>query len=225
MTLKLYFHPLSSYCQKALIAFYEKDLPFEPHIVDLGDPAQAAELKALWPIGKFPVLRDDARNVTVAEATVIIEYLDLHYPGRVRLVPEDADQAWQTRMRDRVFDLYVDEQMQTMVGNRRRPDDSKDPLGVSFAKARLTSALGMIDAEMAGRTNVSGTSTDNWTMGEAFTMADCAAAPALFYANQVMPFGDSHPHAMRYFERLTQRPSYARVQREAEPYFHLFPKS
>lgn len=222
MTLKLYFHPLSSYCQKALIAFYEKDLPFEPHVVDFGDPVQAAELKALWPIGKFPVLRDEARDVTVAEATIIIEYLDLHYPERTRLVPENTELAWQTRMRDRVFDLYVDEQMQTIVGNRRRPADSKDPLGVTLAKARLATALGMIETEIAGRTSAGG--TDNWTMGDAFTMADCAAAPALFYANQVMPFADTHPHAMRYFERLTQRPSYARVLREAEPYFHLFPK-
>lgn len=215
MTLKLYFHPLSSYCQKALIAFYENDVPFEPHIVDLGDPAQAAHLKSLWPIGKFPVLRDEARGATVAETTIIIEYLDLHYPGPTRFVPNDADLAWQTRMHDRLYDLYVNEQMQTIVGNRRRPADQKDPMGVEHASARLKTALDIIDGEMAGRT---------WAMGDAFTMVDCAAAPALFYADQVMPFGETHRHAMRYFERLTQRPSYARVRREAEPYFHLFPK-
>lgn len=215
MSLKLYFHPLSSYCQKALIALYENDVPFEPHIVDFGDSAQAAHLRSLWPIGKFPVLRDEARGVTVAEASIIIEYLDLHYPGPVRLVPADADIAWQVRMRDRLYDLYVDDQMQTIVGNRRRPPDQKDPLGVDFAKARLKSALDLIDSEMAER---------SWAMGDAFTMVDCAAAPALFYADQVMPFGETHRHAMHYFERLTQRPSYARVRKEAEPYFHLFPK-
>jgi glutathione S-transferase len=215
MTLKLYFHPLSSYCQKAVIAFYENDVPFEPRVLNIFDEATSAEVKALWPIGKFPVLRDEARGVTVAEASIIIEYLGLHYPGPVALLPADADFAWQTRMRDRFYDLYVNDQMQTIVANRNRPMDNKDPFGVEQAQARLRTALGILDADMAG--NV-------WTMGDTFTMADCAAAPALFYANQVMPFGDTFPSLAQYFERLSQRPSYARALKEAEPFFHLFPQ-
>ena len=112
MSLKLYFHPLSSFCQKALIAFYENDTPFEPLIVDLTDEVSSAEFKKIWPIGKFPVLRDEARDRTVPESTTIIEYLDLHYPGRIRLVPADAELARQTRLTDRFFDLYVHLPMQ-----------------------------------------------------------------------------------------------------------------
>jgi glutathione S-transferase len=214
--LHLYFHPLSSFCQKALIALYENDTPFVPHIVDLGDPAAAAALKQLWPIGKFPVLRDEAMRQTVPESNIIIEYLTQYYPGRIALVPADPDLAWQTRLRDRFYDLYVNEPMQKIVGDRLRPDDKKDPFGVEHARARLRTALDMIEQEMAGST---------WAMGEAFTMADCAAAPALFYANLVMPFGDTHSNAMAYFDRLMQRPSFARAVAEAKPYFHLFPHS
>lgn len=214
--LHLYFHPLSSFCQKAVIALYENDTPFVPHIVDLGDPAAAAALKQLWPIGKFPVLRDEAKDRTVPESNIIIEYLTQYYPGRVALVPADPELAWQTRLRDRFYDLYVNESMQKIVGDRLRPADQKDPFGVEHARARLRTALDMIEKEIVGNT---------WAMGETFTMADCAAAPALFYANQVMPFGDTHPTAMAYFERLTRRPSYARAAAEARPYFHLFPHS
>ncbi|MEW6641974.1 MAG: glutathione S-transferase family protein [Pseudomonadota bacterium] len=215
MTLKLYFHPLSSYCQKAVIAFYENDIAFTPSVLNIGDPAESAEVKALWPIGKFPVLRDEARGVTVGEASVIIEYLALHHPGPVSLVPADPEEAWQMRMRDRFFDLYVNDQIGIIIASRMRPADQKDRMGVEAARARLCKALDVIEAEMASRT---------WAAGERFTMADCAAAPALFYANQVLPFADSHPHAMRYFERLAQRPSYARVRKEAEPYLHLVPQ-
>lgn len=212
----LYFHPLSSFCQKAVIALYENDTPFVPHIVDLADEAAAAALKQLWPIGKFPVLRDEARRQTVPESNIIIEYLTQYYPGRTALVPADPDLAWRTRLRDRFYDLYVNEPMQKIVGDRLRPADQKDPFGVEHARARLRTSLGMIEEEMAAST---------WAMGEAFTMADCAAAPALLYANLVMPFGNTHPIAMAYFDRLAQRPSYARALAEAKPYFHLFPHS
>jgi glutathione S-transferase len=215
MTLKLYFHPLSSFCQKALVALYENDTPFEPVIVDLGDPAQRDALLTLWPMGKFPVLRDEARNQTIAESSIIIEYLDQFYPGTTQLVPADADLAWQTRLRDRFYDLYVNEPMQKIVGDRRRPPDAKDPHGVAQARARLQGAYAMIEQEMADRT---------WAMDDAFTMADCAAAPALFYANLVLPFGDTHENVAAYFERLMTRPSFARAVAEAKPYFHLFPK-
>jgi len=215
MALKLYFHPLASFCQKALIALYENDTQFEPHIVNLADETESAELKKIWPIGKFPVLRDEARDWTIPESTIIIEYLAQHYPGKAQLIPADADLARQTRFRDRFFDLYVHDPMQKVVGDRLRPPTGKDPLGVEQAKARIETAYGMIDQEMATRT---------WAMGDTFSMADCAAAPALFYANLVLPFGDRHTNTARYFDRLMKRPSFARVVEEAKPYFHMFPK-
>jgi glutathione S-transferase len=215
MSLKLYFHPLSSFCQKALIAFYENDTPFEPHIVDLSDESSSAEFKKIWPIGKFPVLRDDAKGRTIPESSIIIEYLGLHYPGRIQLVPADADLARQTRMRDRFYDLYVHLPMQKVVTDRLRPAGKNDPHGVELAKAQLQTAYGMIDREMATKT---------WAMGDAFSMADCAAAPPLFYANLVLPFGDTHRNMAAYFGRLMERPSFARAVEEAKPYLAKFPK-
>lgn len=135
MSLKLYFHPLSSFCQKVLVALYENDTPFEPHIVDLGNETEAAEFKKLWPIGKFPVLRDEARDWTMPESTIIIEYLDQHYPGSTKLVPNDPDLARQTRMRDRFYDLYVQGPMQKIVGDRLRPAGKNDPYGVAQARS------------------------------------------------------------------------------------------
>jgi glutathione S-transferase len=214
MSLLLYFHPLSSFCQKALVALYENDTPFERRIVDLGDETSRAAFLAVWPIGKFPVLRDEGRDRTIPESSIIIEYLHAHYPGRTKLLPDDADGALQVRLWDRFYDQHVMEPMQLIVANRLRPDGRKDPFGVEKAKARLQTAYAVIEREMATRT---------WAAGEAFSMADCAAAPALFYADKVMPFGDAHANMARYFARLRQRPSYARALAEAEPYFHLFP--
>jgi glutathione S-transferase len=215
MSLKLYFHPLSSSCQKALIAFYENDTPFEPHIVDLGDETSSAEFKKIWPLGKFPVLRDDARNRTVPESSIIIEYLAQNYPGKVQLVPADADLARETRLRDRFYDLYVNVPMQKVVTDKLRPAGKSDPHGVELAKAQLQTACGIIEQEMGTKT---------WAMGDAFSMADCAAAPALFYADKVMPLRDTYKNAAAYLGRLTQRPSFARAVEEAKPYFSLFPK-
>jgi glutathione S-transferase len=215
MSLTLHFHPLASYCHKALIALYENDTPFTPHMVDLSDETERAALLKLWPIGKFPVLRDDARDQTIPESTIIIEYLDSHYPGKTQLMPTDVDRAWQTRLRDRFYDLYVQEPMQKIVGDRMRPAGNKDPHGVEEARARLLTAYGMIEQEMATR---------RWAMGDAFSLADCAAAPALFFANEVLPFGDPHRNVAAYLDRLKARASYARVLREAEPYFAMFPR-
>lgn len=215
VSLTLHFHPLSSFCQKVLVALYENDTPFTPHIVVLGDAAAHAALQKLWPIGKFPVLRDEGRGETVPESSIIIEYLARHYPGRTQLVPAEPELAWRTRLADRFYDLYVQEPMQKIVGDRRRPPDGKDPFGVAQEKARLATAYGMIEREMAART---------WAMGDVFTMADCAAAPALFYADKVLPFGDTHKNTAAYFDRLMQRPSFARAVKEAQPYFSLFPQ-
>jgi glutathione S-transferase len=214
-SLHLYFHPLSSFCQKALIALYENDTPFVPHIVNLGDPEHHAAFVKIWPIGKFPVLRDESRDRTVPESSIVIEYLAQHYPGRSKLLPSDPDLAIQTRLRDRFYDLYVNEPMQKIVGDRLRPEGQKDLAGVQQARARLRTSLRMIEEDIAAKT---------WDMGETFTMADCAAAPALFYADKVMPFGETHPRAMAYFQRLAQRPSYARVFEQSKPYLSLFPQ-
>ena len=215
MSLTLYFHPLSSFCQKALTALYENDTPFGRHIVDLLDEASSAAFRKIWPIGKFPVLRDEARDRTIPESSIIIEYLALHYPGKTQLVPEDAELARQTRLRDRFFDLYVNMPMQKVVTDKLRPEGKNDPYGVEEAKARLQTACRMVDEDMAART---------WAMGEDFTMADCAAAPALFYADQLMPLAGTYEHAAAYLDRLMARPSFARVHKEAQPYWAMFPK-
>jgi glutathione S-transferase len=215
MSLTLHFHPLASYCWKALIALYENDIPFTPNLVDLGDPAERAALVKLWGIGKFPVLRDDARNETVPESSIIIEYLDTHYRGRTRFIPDDGDRALQTRLRDRFYDLYVHLPMQKIMTDRLRPDGKQDPYGVEEARAQLRTSYAMIEQQMA---------QGSWAMGEDFSLADCGAGPPLFYGNMVVPFGDAHKNLAAYFERLKARPSFARVLKEAEPYFQMVPK-
>jgi glutathione S-transferase len=215
MSLTLHYHPLSSYCWKALIALYETGAAFTPKLVDLGNETERNALLRLWPIGKFPVLQDDARRQIIPESSIIIEYLARYYPGRTQFIPEDPDRAWQTRLRDRFYDLYVHSPMQKIIGDRLRPEGSWDLHGVAEARAQLRTAYGMIEQQM-----VSG----GWAMGEAFSLADCAAAPALFYGNMVEPFGAGFGNVTAYFERLKARPSFARVLREAEPYFKMVPQ-
>ncbi len=170
----------------------------------------------------MPVLRDEARDRLVPESSIIIEYLARHYPGKIKLLPADPDLALQTRLRDRFFDLYVAEPMQKIVTDRLRPPGQEDPHGVASARALLRTACDMIEQAMAlGQDGASKT----WAMGDAFSMADCAAAPALFYADWVAPLGATHPRTAAYLERLKQRPSFARVVEEAEPYRPLFPKA
>ena len=214
MALQLYYHPLASFCHKVLIALYEGSIAFKPIIVDLGDEESAARFRAVWPIAKMPVLRDEARGHTVAESTIIIEYLDLHYPAAARLLPADPDRAWQARMWDRFYDHYVQEPMQKIVGDRLRPADSYDPFGVERAIAQLHEAYQTIERFLDLRA---------WTLGGEFTLADCSAAPALFYANTVAPIGRDCGKLSAYLSRLMARPSFARVLAEAEPYFKLFP--
>ncbi|MGX5802713.1 glutathione S-transferase family protein [Bradyrhizobium sp. Arg314] len=214
MSLTLHFHPLASFCWKPLIAFYENGTPFEPVVVDLGDEASRTAFLKVSPTGKMPALRDDARDRTVLESTIVIEYLAAHYPGPVELVPADVDVALHIRQADRFYDFYVQHPMQKIVGDRLRPKEQTDPFGVEEARAQLRNSYAIVEEEMAGRT---------WAVGETFTMADCAASPALFYANKVEPFGDKFPAVKRYHDRLLARPSFARVIEEAQPYFKFFP--
>ena len=213
MSLTLYFHPLSSFCHKVLIALYENDTKFEPRSVDLFN--EIVEYKKIWPLGKIPVLRDEAKDRTIPETSIIIEYLAQHFPGKTQLFPADRDLCRLMRLRDRFYDLYVQVPMQKIVIDRLRPEGKKDPYGVEEAREMLKISLGMIDRDMA---------SNRWAMGDDFTMADCAAAPALFYADMVQPFQETHKNAAAYLDRLKQRPSYARVLKEAEPYFKNVPK-
>jgi glutathione S-transferase len=214
MTLKLYMHPLSSYCHKALIAFYENGIAFEEQRIS--DPQAAAELKAKWPVMKFPALMDTARDTFVPEASIIIEYLDQHYPGKTKLIPADPDRARQVRFRDRFFDNYLHTPMQKLAFDQRRPEESRDPFGVNDAREAYRTALDMVERDMAHKT---------WSTGDAFTMADCAAAPALYYGNRLLlPFDKTHPNATAYLGRLLERSSYARALKEAEPFFQFLPK-
>ena len=214
MSLTLHLHPLSSFCWKALIALYENDTPFSANKVDLGNPAEREALLKLSPIGRFPVLEDTARKEVVPESTVIIEYLDRHYPGRIRFIPADPQAALETRLRDRFLDLYLHLQMQKVVGDRLRPAGAKDPHGVEQAKGQIRKSYDIFESQLGG---------SEWAMGAAFGLADCAAAPPLFYCSQIEPFGERRKLGA-YFERLKSRPSFARVLKEAEPYFAMFPK-
>ena len=216
MSLTLHFHPLASFCWKVLIGLYENETPFTPVIVDLGDAASRAAFLALSPLGKMPVLQDEDRGETVPETTVILDYLDHHYPGPVRFTPSDPDAAWRARLWDRIFDLHVQEPMQKIVGDRIRPAGSQDPFGVAQARAQLASSYAVIERELAERT---------WLSGATFGLAECAAAPALYYADRVQPLGAEHAATAAYLGRLKARASFARVLAEAEPYFHMFPQA
>jgi glutathione S-transferase len=165
-------------------------------------------------MAKMPALEDTANGQVVFETSAIIDYLDLHHPGAIRMVPQDPDQAWRARLLDRVFDFYVNEAMGKIVIDKLRPEGSHDPFGVEAARAQLRSAYAWLEGELQGRT---------WAMGEAFTLADCAGAPGLFYADKVEPFAAGHPVLAAYLERLKARPSFVRVLVEAEPYFAMFP--
>jgi len=215
MSLTLYYHPLASFCWKALIALYENDIPFTPTLVNLGDADERAAFLKIWPIGKFPVLQDDGRGRVVPESSIIIEYLDTHFPGRTRFIPDDGELALQTRLRDRFYDLYVHLPMQAVIDDRLRPRDARNPVGVQNARMRLRTAYAIIDEQMTA---------GGWAMGASFTLADCAALPALFYAVQVEPLDRGFANVSAYLDRLKARPSVMRVLKEAEPYFHLFPK-
>jgi glutathione S-transferase len=215
MSLVLYFHPLSSFCQKALIALYESGTPFTKHMVDLMDENASAAFRKLWPVGKFPVLRDESTDRVVTESTTIIEYLAQHHPGQAKLVPNDPDTAFEARAQDRFYDLSVHVPMQKIITDRLRPKGQNDTFGVVQARGTLEAALGVADRLMAKRT---------WAAGETFSIADCAAAPTLFYANMaVAPLAGSFDNVAAYLDRLTRRPSFARALEEAKPYLKYVP--
>ncbi|WP_426013556.1 glutathione S-transferase family protein [Caulobacter sp. DWR2-3-1b2] len=214
MSLTLHMQPLASCCWKVLIAFYENDTPFEAKIVDLSGPAETAAFQALWPTSKMPLLRDDARDQTVRETPVIIEYLQTWSPGPVRFIPGGAEAALDVRLMDRLFDLYVQEPMQKIVGDQIRPAVAKDSYCVAQAPAQLAMAYDLIEARLADRP---------WAAGEVFGLADCAAATALFYADRVAPLAPAHPNTSGYLDRLLVRPSASRVIEKAQPYFAMFP--
>jgi glutathione S-transferase len=211
VSLVLYQHPFAMYCWKALIALYERDVPFTAALVE----ADRSALAALWPPASIPLLVDD--SVVVSESSIIVEHLDRH--GDVPpLIPTDPDEALQARLWDRVADGYVTTPVQKIVGDALRPPDAKDPHGVSQAHATVDLAYATLDRQLNGRDH------DGWLTGDDFTLADCAAAPALHYADVVHPLDrDTHPALAAYFDRALTRSSVARVVEEARAYRELFP--
>ncbi|HWX67694.1 MAG TPA: glutathione S-transferase family protein [Rhodanobacter sp.] len=212
MTLKLYAHPFSSYCQKVLIALYENSTRFEWRLLSHEDPQVLEEFATLWPLKRFPVLVDG--NHTVLEASIIIEYLELHYPGPVRLIPTDASAALEVRTMDRVFDNYVSTPQGKIVFNALRSEADRNPHGVIEARNMLDAAYGWLDKVMADR---------EWAAGDHFSLADCGAAPFLFYADWTHRIDASFANVIAYRKRLLARPSVARAVDEARPYRPLFP--
>lgn len=211
MTLAFYGHPLSSYCQKVLIALYEHQVPFEWKLLSDETPANGAEFARLWPLQRMPVLTDGDR--VLRESSVIIEYLDLAHRRGPRLVPEDPHAALEVHFLDRVFDNYLMTPQQTVVFDRLRPEQVRDPHGVADARRRLDVAYQWLEQALP----------DGWAAGGGFSLADCAASPALFYASKTHPLDGRFPRLAAYLDRLEARPTVARVRREARPYWHLFP--
>lgn len=211
MTLQLFAHPFSSYCQKVLIALYANDTPFEYRMLDPDHLDNGKELARRWPFGQFPVLVDGDR--TVPEASIIVEYLDLHHPGAHRFVPHGED-AIEARLLDRVFDTSVMTPTMKIVGDSIRPFERRDPAGVTEARAKLDTAYAWLDAHLAGR---------EWAAGDAPTLADCAAAPSLFYADWAHAIPEQHATLKAYRARLLGWAPFARAVDEARPYRPIFP--
>lgn len=214
MSLTLYYHPLASYCHKVLIALYEHGVPFEKRLINLGDPDERAALEALWPMAKFPVLHDAANGRDVPESSIIIEYLDqllpASQPNLQPMLPRIAEQALEVRLWDRFFDNYVHQPMQEIVLDHIRGVHAD----MAPARGTIKAAYKLLEGRMAKR---------QWACGETFSLADCAATPALFYARTLLPFPEEYPQLAAYFERLVARPSVQRVLEEARPFFQYYP--
>ena len=210
MSLTLYYHPLSSFCHKVLVALYEYGIEFETRLIDLSSEKDREELKALWSLCKFPVIVDQKHPHGLPESSVIIEYLDRFYAGEHCLLPSDWETALQVRLWDRFFDQYVQGPLQRIVADRLHETQGD----MTAEHNTLTTAYGMLDRQLACR---------NWVASQTFSMADCAAAPALFYASTLLPLPDDHGHLRGYFDRLMQRPSVERVIEQAKPWFAFYP--
>lgn len=212
MALTLHHHPLSSYCWKVQIALHELGAPYEAQLVNLGDPAARAAHLALWPTGKIPLLQDG--DTVLPETSIQIEHLDRHHPGAVPLLPADPEAQLQVRLWDRLFDSYVMDPMQRYVAQLLRPPAERDAAAMDASIQSLGMAYALIETRMGA---------GPWAAGDSFSMADCAAAPALFYAAVVRPFSPGQARLQAYFERLLARPSVWRAIVEAQPYFQYFP--
>ena len=212
MSLIVYGHRFSSYTQKVLLALYENDTPFEFRGVGPDQPDNTAEWLRLWPIRKFPVLVDGDR--TVVETSIIIEYLDQRHPGPVRFVPGDPKAALEVRFLDRFFDLHVMEAAQHAVNGALTGMEDRARDGQALSEEKLERSYAWLETALAGR---------EWAAGDAFTLADCAASPSLFYADWIHRISDSYPVLRAYRARLLARPAYARAVEEARPYRNLFP--
>jgi glutathione S-transferase len=211
MTLTLYEHPFALYCQKVIFALRERQLEFDVKVEN--EDFTREELRELWPIASIPVLRDGDR--VVAETSIIVEYLDSLDAGGPKLIPDDPEEALQARFWDRVCDAYISDSVQTVVFDALKPDARKDPEAVGAARATFATAYDMLEKRLAD---------NEWLAGPVFSIADCAAAPGLFYAWAVNPWSEqSYPGITAYYRRLSARPSYAQVIEDARPYRDLFP--
>ncbi|MBB4189362.1 glutathione S-transferase family protein [Sinorhizobium terangae] len=212
MTIALYGHPFASFVWKPLIALYERNVTFEFRMVDPANPENQARMGELSPTGQFPALVDRDREVTQSNA--VIEYLDLFHGSGTPMVPEDPREALEARMMTDVFDDYIHAPMQRIVGNALRSEGERDPRGVIDARALLDRCYAWLEPRLQAK---------EWAACGRFTIADCAAAPALFYADWVHPIPEHHAALAAYRARLLARPSVARVVDEARPYRSFFP--
>lgn len=212
MALTVYGHLFSSYTQKVLIALYENDTPFDFRAIGPDTPQHAAEWLRRWPLRKFPLLVDGERQV--AETSIIIEYLQLVHPAPMRLIPADPMAALDVRFLDRFFDQHVMNAAQHAVDGALTGDAIKRRDGQAMAEEKLERAYGWLESHLAGR---------DWAAGPEFTLADCAAAPSLFYADWTHRISDSYPVLRAYRGRLLVRPSIARAVDGGRPFRHLFP--
>ncbi len=212
MALQLFAHPFSSYCQKVLIALYENSTPFEFRMLDREFPDNGAELARRWPLRRFPVLVDGGR--TWMEASIIIEHLQQAHPGAVALIPDDPAKALDVRLLDRFFDNYISTPLQAIVFDAIREADQRDAYGVAQARTQLETAYAWLDTYLQGRT---------WAVDDTFSLADCAAAPSLFYADWTHAIAPGFANVHAYRARLLARPSMVRAVEEARPFRHYFP--
>ena len=204
--MKLHYHPLSTYSQKALIAFYELEIEFEPQIVNLFDPEERAQYRNLYPIGKIPLLvLDDGHPIP--ESSIIVEYLNGISEG-IQLIPGDSTEARKTRFLDRMYDLYLNNNVGTLFFEMRKPEADRSQNVIDSANDKIAVMYNNMESNLADK---------QWNRGDMFTMADCAAGPPLFYAQQVAPFDDK-PNIKAFWEHFSERPSYQRILAEAKPF-------